>query len=242
MSYLQWIWRDISERKNLDRMREDLIAMVYHDLRSPLANVVSSLGVLEAEIGDDNELESLFAIAMRSTERIQRLIDSLLDINQLEAGHPIGNRQFVGPTDLVAYSLDVVESMVKGKEIEIIARLSDDLPDIYVDEDMIRRVIINLLENAIKFSPAQGKIWIGAKCVEVSVLFWVEDNGPGIPAQDRDRIFDKFTRLRTMDGRRGVGLGLAFCRLAVKGHGGRIWVESEAGSGATFKFELPVAG
>jgi signal transduction histidine kinase len=197
---------------------------------------------METVISDDDVLESLFAIAMRSTERIQRLTDSLLDINRLEAGQPIGDRQLVAPTGLVNDAIDAVISIAKGKEIEIDIELPDQLPSIDVDEDMIRRVIINLLENAIKFSPAQGKIWIGLRQVEESVRFWVKDNGPGIPEQYREQIFDKFTSLNSMDGRRGFGLGLAFCRLAVRGHGGRIWVESNSGSGANFIFELPVAG
>jgi PAS domain S-box-containing protein len=240
-SYLQWILRDISERKNMEKMREDLVTMAYHDIRSPLANIVSSLGVIETMIAeDDPDAESLISIAMRATERIQRLTDSLLDINQLEAGQPVGNRQLVSPVELVAEALDAVLSMAQGKEIEIETILSEDISDVNVDADMIRRVIINLLENAIKFTPAKGKIWIGAKNEANFVRFWVEDTGPGIPAQERERIFDKFTRLHTQSGRRGFGLGLAYCRLAVIGHGGRIWVESETGSGANFQFALPV--
>jgi PAS domain S-box-containing protein len=239
---LQWILRDISERKNMDKMREDLIAMVYHDLRSPLANVVSSLRVMETMIDQgDEEIESLLIIAMRSTERIQRLTDSLLDINRLEAGQPVWNRQGVSPVELVASALDAVISTSQGKEIEIVVELVEDLPEIHVDVDMIRRVIINLLENAIKFTPIKGMIRTGAFADGDFVQFWVEDNGPGIAEIDRERIFDKFTRLPTKGGRGGFGLGLAYCRLAVTGHGGRIWVESQEGWGANFRFVLPVA-
>ena len=241
--YLQWILRDISERKNLDKLREDLIAMVYHDIRSPLANVVSSLGVMKTIIDQDGEdFEALLAIAMRSTERIQRLTDSLLDINRLEAGQPVWNREAVSPGDLIAEALDVVLSIAQIKKIEIDVQPIEDLPDINVDVDMIRRVIINLLENALKYTPAKGEISIGAQYHEVFMEFWVQDNGPGIPEMDRERIFDKFAQLPNTAGRSGFGLGLAFCRLAVLGHGGRIWVESEEGMGAKFRFELPVSG
>jgi signal transduction histidine kinase len=111
---------------------------------------------------------------------------------------------------------------------------------VLVDGDMIRRVLINLTENAIKFTSPEGKIDIGAKQEGSFVRIWVDDEGPGIPPEERERIFDKFTRLRAKDGPRGLGLGLAYCRLAVIGHGGRIWVEGEPGSGSSFNFTLPI--
>jgi signal transduction histidine kinase len=106
---------------------------------------------------------------------------------------------------------------------------------------MIHRMFINLLENAIKYTPVGGQIEIGAQTSGgSSVKFWVRDNGPGISAVDRERIFEKFTRLRN-NSSSGLGVGLAFCKLAVQGHGGQIWVESELGSGTTFWLTLPVA-
>jgi signal transduction histidine kinase len=107
---------------------------------------------------------------------------------------------------------------------------------------MIHRVFINLLENAIKYTPTGGRVEIGAQTDSgTSVKFWVRDNGPGISATDRERIFEKFTRLRGKTNPTGLGVGLAFCKLAVQGHGGQIWVESELGNGTTFWVTLPVA-
>lgn len=239
---LQWILRDISERKDLDRLREDLIAMIYHDLRSPLANIVSSLDVLGSlpPIVQDTSASSLLGIALRSTERIQRLTNSLLDMSHLEAGQELGNRQPVNVSVLIEEAVDVVSTSIRNKEIDLQLQIPDDLPKVLADGDMIRRAVINLLENAIKFTPAQGKIWIIAKLEQGFVCVIVKDSGPGIPAEARERIFDKFTRLNAADGPRGVGLGLAFCRLAVNGHGGHIWVESEVGVGSSFIFTLPV--
>jgi signal transduction histidine kinase len=115
------------------------------------------------------------------------------------------------------------------------------LPLIWVDVDMIHRMFINLLENAIKFTPVGGQIEIGAQTSSgTSVKFWVRDNGPGVSAADLERIFEKFTRLRNKN-TSGLGVGLAFCKLAVLGHGGQIWVESELGKGTTFWLTLPVA-
>lgn len=240
---LQWILRDITERKDLDNLREDLIAMVYHDLRSPLSNVVSSLEVLTSilQTGEDDTVGALLGIALRSTDRIQRLTSSLLDINSLEAGQAVGDRKPVSPYKLVEDALDAVLPVVNNYSLELAVEIPSGLPDIYADEDMIRRVLINLLENAIKFTPVRGEIFLGSRLDHDCVEMYVRDSGPGISHEDQERIFEKFTRLRVKDGPKGLGLGLAYCRLAVVGHGGRIWVESEGGSGSNFKFTIPVA-
>ena len=241
-SHLQWILRDITERKDLDRLRDDLISMIYHDLRSPLANVVSSLDVLESllPLESDPAFRSLLNIAIRSTERIQRLTDSLLDINRLEAGQPIGNRQPTSPASLAKDAVDSILPIAQNKKQEILLNISADLPPIYVDADMIKRVLTNLLENAVKFTPTEGIITIGAEVDNSSILMWVHDNGPGIPSDQRDHIFQKYARLQPGIGPKGFGLGLAYCRLAVEGHGGKIWVRSQQGEGTRFTFSIPL--
>jgi two-component system, NtrC family, sensor histidine kinase KinB len=240
---LQWILRDITERKDLDHLREDLIAMVYHDLRSPLANIISSLEVLDAmfPLDADETVHSLVSIATRSTDRIQRLTNSLLDINRLEAGQSIGNRQPLNVDELVQEVAETVLPNVDSKDLALTWAVPPDFPEIFADADMLRRVLINLLENAIKFTPARGKIHISARWEGDLAEICVSDTGPGIPPADQERIFQKFTRLASKDGPRGLGLGLAYCRLAVQGHGGEIWVESSPGEGANFKFTMPVA-
>jgi signal transduction histidine kinase len=243
MAVIQWIFRDISERKKLDRLREDLSAMIYHDLRSPLANVVSSLDVLDALFSQEEygSIKSLVNVAVRSTERIQRLTESLLDISRLEAGQSIINPVAVMPHTLLKDSLEVVTPTAESKDLDIVLEVPSVLPPILVDADMIRRVIVNLTENAIKFTPAEGKIYVGAHHNGQYVQMWIRDTGPGISKIDQERIFDKFTRLNPRGSIRGVGLGLAYCRLAVVGHGGQIWVDSEPGSGSVFRFTLPIA-
>ncbi len=240
--FLQWLMHDITERKDLDALREDLTSMIYHDLRSPLANIVSSLDVLKALCVDEgNEtVESVLTIARRSTDRIQRLVNSLLDINRLESGQAIVSQQQVSPASLLDEAIEIVRPMIDSRHQTLLASIPTDLPSIFVDTDMIRRVLINLLENASKFSPLEGKIETGVKKQGENILFWVEDNGPGIPPQDQERIFEKFTRLKSKEGIAGLGIGLAFCRLAVQGHGGKIWVESDPGKGAKFLFSIPV--
>ncbi len=238
---LQWILRDITERKELDALRDDLTAMIYHDLRSPLGNIISSLEMLDNMLPEDESMQSMMGIATNSTARIQRLVNSLLDIHRLESGQKIVDQKSVDPTELIQEAIRDVEPAASSRHQTIDKLLEGKYPLIWVDVDMIHRVLINLLENAIKFTPSQRRIEIGAQPDGVFVKIWVRDNGPGIALADQQRIFDKFTRLRGKERPGGLGVGLAFCKLAVQGHGGQIWVESVVDKGTTFWLTLPVA-
>lgn len=237
---IQWTLRDITERKELDSLRDDLTAMIYHDLRSPLGNIVSSLEVLGGMVGEDEATRNILGIAAHSTDRIQRLVNSLLDINRLESGQPIMNQKAAKPEELIASAVQDVQPAASGRRQTIDAKVDGALPHIRVDADMMRRVLINLLENAIKFSKADTGIEIGAQKDGNSVRFWVRDTGPGIPPSEHKHIFEKFARLKGRNQPGGLGIGLAFCRIAVQAHGGTIWVESEEGKGAKFVFTLPI--
>src|SRR6266508_4190551 len=238
---LQWILRDITERKELDALRDDLTAMIYHDLRSPLGNIISSLEMLDNMLPEDEAMQSMMGIATNSTARIQRLVNSQLDIHRLESGQKIIDQKSVDPVELIQEAIRDVEPGAASRHQTIDKLLTGKYPLIWVDVDMIHRVLINLLENAIKFTPSQRRIEIGAQPDGVFVKIWVRDNGPGIALADQQRIFDKFTRLRGKERPGGLGVGLAFCKLAVQGHGGQIWVESVVDKGTTFWLTLPVA-
>jgi len=239
---VQWILRDITERKDLDALRDDMIAMIYHDLRSPLGNIVSSLELMDGMLPPDETLQTMLNIARNSTGRIQRLVNSLLDINRLESGQQIADQHAIDPLVLIRESLKDVEPTAASRHQTLENKAQGVLPLIWVDVDMIHRVFINLLENAIKYTPTGGHVEIGAQTTSgTSVKFWVHDSGPGISPSDRDRIFEKFIRLHGRNSPSGLGVGLAFCKLAVLGHGGQIWVESELGKGTTFWVTLPVA-
>lgn len=239
---LQWILRDIRERKELDSLREDLTATIYHDLRAPLANIISSLDILQRmlPVETTESMQTIFEITHRSTDRMQRLISSLLDINRLENGQPITNRKTADISEIIQDAIDVILPNSQPKMQTITRAIQPALPMVFVDLDMIRRVVINLLENAVKFTPINGLIEIGARMGEGQLLIWVSDSGPGISDEYKETIFQKFTRIKYENAPKGVGLGLAFCRLAVNAHGGNIWVESEEGRGSKFVFTLPV--
>ena len=240
---IQWILRDSTTRKELDTLRNDLAAMIYHDLRSPLANIVSSMEILKSMFPPEEAeaAASVMAIAQHSIDRIQRLINSLLDINRLEAGQPLGEMQPASVPELIADAIKAVQSVTENRQQVLKEAVAPNLPPVLVDADMIRRVLINLLENASKYTPTESEIIAGAEQDGEWVRFWVQDYGLGIPIEEQGRIFDKYTRVKRQGSPRGFGVGLAFCRLAVEAHNGDIWVESEVGKGSKFILTLPVA-
>ncbi|HET7011514.1 MAG TPA: GAF domain-containing protein [Anaerolineales bacterium] len=240
---LQWILRDISERLALDELRLDLTSMIFHDLRSPLGNIISSLEMLQATLPQDDEaMQSILSIALRSSRRLSRLVESLLDLGQLESGQAVLHKTPAAISGLIAEAVEEVHPVAEARGHLLQFGLGKaELPAVEMDVDMIRRVLINLLENAIKYTRSGGQIGVAAHARAGDLVVSVTDNGPGIPASEQKNIFEKFARANQEGNAKGLGLGLAFCRLAVEAHGGRIWVESDPGKGSTFSFSLPLS-
>ena len=240
--FMQWIYHDISKQIELEEMRKDLQAMLFHDLQSPLGNVISSLELLTYELPAESSptLLEILDIAMRSSSRLQTLIRSLLDINQLEAGHPVSEQDRTQVQALVDTAWETVKPGYEKRKIPLVQEIPDDLPDIFVEENMLQRVLVNLLDNAVKYSPESAKITIKAEPWDDDmVLISVNDEGDGIPEDYRMMIFEKFSRINTDTYSKGLGLGLAFCRLTVEAHGGKIWVDDAPNGGARFNFTIP---
>jgi two-component system, NtrC family, sensor histidine kinase KinB len=238
---IQWIIRDIAERAGLDELRADLTSMLFHDMRSPLGNVISSLQLLADPPPADETVRSLIAISLRSARRLNNMIDSLLDLRRLEEGRAVIRRVKISLAALIAEAVEEAQPVAEGKGILLNLNLPLNLPSVEGDPDMIRRVIGNLLDNAVKYTPGGGSIRLSASLDAESVRVSIADSGPGIPPEERHRIFDKYSRIERVGAPKGLGLGLAFCRLAVKAHGGRIWVDSPAEGGAAFHFTVPLA-
>ncbi len=239
---LQWMLRDISASKELERLREDLMAMIYHDLRAPLSNVETSLGMLASMLPVENEptIKSILSIVTRSMDRLQRLIDSLLDMHRLDSGQAVIKQKNTSLSELVVDALEIVAPMAEGKRQKINVLVPHELPEIWADSDMLRRVLINLIENATKYTPSDGQIFISAQQQDLFINVCIRDTGPGILPEDQDRVFNKYTRLKNKESIHGLGLGLAFCKLAIEAHGGKIWIESQKGEGTSFIFSIPV--
>jgi PAS domain S-box-containing protein len=236
---VQWIVRDIAERAELDELRSDLTSMLFHDMRSPLGNVISSLQLLNDPPPADETVRSLLTISLRSARRLSRMIDSLLDLRRLEEGRAVLHRTKVSLAALAAEAVEEALPVAEGKGIILQIAIPLTLPTVEADSDMIRRVISNLLDNAVKYTPGGGSIRLTAEPDRTLVRFSVADTGPGIPAEERHRLFDKYSRIERIGAPKGLGLGLAFCRLAIKAHAGRIWVDTPPDGGAAFRFTLP---
>jgi signal transduction histidine kinase len=147
---------------------------------------------------------------------------------------------WLDPTLLVQDAVEQIQPLALSRGQTLAVRTERGLPPIMADGDMILRVLTNLMDNAVKFNAKNGCVTLEVRRVGAEILFSVADTGPGIPPESRQRVFDRFARLESAEGVKGTGLGLAFCKLAVEAHHGRIWVESEVGQGATFYFVLPV--
>jgi PAS domain S-box-containing protein len=238
---LQWIVRDITELKTLEQLREDLTSMIYHDLRSPLANVVSGLDLIRVMVPEEYEIETILQIGERSINRIQRLVSSLLDTSRLQAGQKIITASPVIFQSLVTEAIETIRPTADASNFVVEVNQPEEPITLVLDADMIRRVMINLLENALKFSRVGRHIQINVWQEDEELYFSVKDEGRGISEEDQKTIFERFMRADVIAKKtKGLGLGLAFCKLAVEGHGGEIWVESQLDQGSTFTFKIPI--
>ena len=243
--------------RRAESMRDSLTAMLVHDLRTPLTAILGSLEMLRSgQVGGLDQLQQeIVEIGTRSSHRLLALINDLLDVNKMASGKMTLKRSLIHPTEVVDAALEQIAFLTGGNAIEITRDLPDGLPRLNADEDLLRRVIINLLGNAIKFTRSPGNVIITADTIAEgqnghpnsggeALLLSVRDNGIGIPVEDQTRIFEKFGQIESREAGRkmSTGLGLTFCKLAVEAHGGRIWVESVLGEGSTFHFTVPLNG
>jgi len=240
---LQWLVVDRAELLELERARDEQVYMIVHDLRNPLGNILSSLELLRESLKDPNMTPapgSLVNIALRSSRRISLLVESLMDMTRMEAGQFTLNTITARIDALIGHAVDFVKPTADRKHIPLIMDIEPNLPPVLVDVNMIERVVVNLLDNACKFVAPGQKVTVGARRGQGNeVELFVRDEGPGIAPEDRPRLFQKFSRGAALGTQSpGTGLGLAFCKMAVETHGGRIFVDSEPGKGSTFTFTL----
>jgi signal transduction histidine kinase len=242
------VLRDVTRRQEVEQFREDLTSMVIHNLQGPLAALITSLETLWTDgLGKAEMAEELLRIALSSAQKLFSRIDSVLWIRRLEDKKMPINLHTVPLPGVVEMVVDEYRSMAATAGVCLETSFAPDLLPVMIDEEMIGRVFSNLLDNALKYTPGGGRILMQATLAgdgeHPYVQCVVSDTGCGIAPYFQDLIFDKFRRGEaTPRGRRkGMGIGLYFCKLAVEGHGGHIWVESDKGRGTRFYFTLPVA-
>jgi two-component system sensor histidine kinase/response regulator len=230
--------------READIWKENLSNMIIHDLKNPLGVIQGTMiyfkGTLEDDL--DDRQSQLLDSALISADRSLRLVSAILDVHRLEEGRMPLELKPVAVNQVIQICLDEVYPLLAMHALTATMHVPEALPPVCADYNTLVRIVGNLLDNAIKFTPSGGRITISARWVSDEIHFSVSDTGYGIPAEQRERIFEKFAQagIRLEGKRAGVGLGLTFCKLAVEAHRGRIWAESTEGSGATFHFVLPI--
>jgi PAS domain S-box-containing protein len=246
------VLRDVTEERELQQLRDDLSNMIVHDLRSPLSGILGSLQMIGDGFQDKDPAsieQQALAISVRSTQKLLNLVNSLLDISKMTAGQVIIEAVPDSLATAIHSAIERISALALEAGILIRASIPADLPPVLIDEEKITRVLINLLDNALKYSPNGSQVVILAERWPQAdgtrsdfVRCTIQDSGPGIPPEFRESIFERFVQITSQPGRRrGTGLGLSFCRLAIEAHGGKIWVKPGPDGGSEFSFTLPVA-
>ncbi|MEP0917018.1 PAS domain S-box protein [Leptolyngbya sp. DQ-M1] len=252
--------KDISERREIERMKDEFISIVSHELRTPLTSISAALDLLAEGVlqNQPEDAQQMLQIAANNTDRLVRLINDILDIERIESGKIVMTKQVCDAADLINQSVQAIQEIAEQAEITLsVAPLTVRL---WADPDRIIQVLTNLLSNAIKFSPPGSTIWLSAELITPEaleadynqnkdqqgssnlLLIKVIDRGRGIPSDKLESIFERFQQVDASDSRRkgGTGLGLAICRSILQQHEGQIWAESTLGMGSTFCFTLPI--
>ncbi|WP_437544520.1 ATP-binding protein [Sorangium sp. So ce367] len=228
------------EAQSATRAREDLVAVVSHDLRAPLSAMIMSIELLRGGADFSGRSRERLDVIKRSAEGMSRLIRDLLDAAAIEAGRLSVERRPIPLAPLVGDAVDAIRPLAAAKLLRLTNELAADLPAVSADPVRLQQVLSNLLENAVKFTPARGEITVRARSLGDEVTLSVTDTGLGIAQEDIPLIFDRFWQARPT-ARAGTGLGLSIAKGIVEAHDGRIWVESSVGRGSAFFVTLPVA-
>ena len=258
MAGMVYVFDDITRQHEIDRMKSDFVALVSHELRTPLTSIIGFISlILDGKAGPLNEVQQQsLTRAHRQSERLATMINDLLDISRIEAGRIVMKLEPVNLPEIVQQRLEELKPQADEKTIKLDLNVQPDLPDLTGDAEHLGQILTNLIGNAIKFTPSNGEVNVRMShknCpleedstndtdkndgVHVEVI----DTGPGIPAQDRENVFDKFRQLGNVQTREqgGTGLGLAIARGFVEAHNGKIWVDAgENDKGCNFQFWIP---
>jgi two-component system, OmpR family, phosphate regulon sensor histidine kinase PhoR len=236
------VLRDVTELRRLERVRREFVANVSHELRTPLASIRAVVETLEAGAVDDPAVAGeFFRRIIAEVDHLVGLVDELLDLARLESGRAVLTAEVCDPVELLMRAVERLRTQVERAGLVIRVEVVPGLPHVWVDRGRIEQVLINLVHNAVKFTPEGGEIVVGAGLTDGMLRVSVRDTGVGIAAEDLSRVFERFYKTDAARRSAGSGLGLAIAKHIVQGHGGTIWAESTPGHGATFSFTIPLA-
>ena len=237
------VLQDITKKKEIDRMKSELISNVSHELRTPMSIVKEGVSlVLDGVLGEvKGDQKDILSRVKNNIDRLARLINDILDISKIEAGRMVLKKSLVDISSLAKEILISFKNQAEEKNIKLITHLNAESPDISIDSDRISQVLTNLISNSIKFTPENGQITLGVEDRKDKVEISVEDTGIGIAEENIPDLFERFSQIDRVDGpgEKGTGLGLAISKEIVEMHKGKIWVDSELGKGSKFTFSLP---
>ncbi len=236
------VLRDVTTQKELERMKSNFLSVVSHELKTPLHSIKGFVDIiLMGKTGIVSEIQRDFLETVKQqTDHLQRMIDDLLEFSRLESGRVTLRLQ---PTDIsvvIEAAIDKLTPLAASAEVTLVNYVSEDLPALLADPWRLEQVVTNLVDNAIKFTPAGGTVTVTASNTSEFIQVNVRDTGIGVPTSESERIFDRFYQVDGGVNRlyKGTGLGLTICRHIVEHHGGRIWVQSDQDTGATFAFTI----
>jgi two-component system phosphate regulon sensor histidine kinase PhoR len=235
------VLRDVTDLRRLEMVRREFVANVSHELRTPLTSIRALVETLEAGAIEEEGLAMDFlGRIVGEVDRLNALVEDLLDFARLEAGRAPLKLEHVNIGDVVRVGAERLRPQIERARLALEFDLPEELPGIDVDVARIEQVIVNLLHNAIKYTPAGGTLTVRAMQVKNRVEVEVQDTGVGIPLEEQARLFERFYKSDKARRSEGTGLGLAIAKNIVQSHGGQVMVESVPGEGATFRFTLPL--
>jgi len=238
------VFHDITELRRLEQIRQDFVANVSHELRTPISSIKGyAETLLEGALEDKDNAREFLSIIYQDSNRLANLINDLLDLSKIESGKMKMNFIPLEPVSMIRRAVAIMENQAQARSIAIKLNLTPDLPKIKADETRFSQVMINLLDNAIKYTPENGSVVITANVVNNALQIDVADTGIGISEKDLPRIFERFYRVDKARSREmgGTGLGLSIVKHIVQAHAGHVRVKSEPGLGSTFSFTIPLA-
>mgnify|MGYP000131030027 CR=1 FL=1 len=233
------ILQDLTRIRRLETIRRDFISNISHELRTPLASLSLVVETLKDGAIDDPEAAQRFLSFIESElSTLTQMVEELLELSQIESGHVPFRLKITRVAKLIKKPVKRLTPQAERANIDVEVNIPEDIPPVLADSRRIQQVVMNLLHNALKFTPEGGHVTLKAEVVGPEVVISVKDTGAGIPADDVPRIFERFYKADRARAEEGVGLGLSIAKHIIQGHGGRIWVESVEGRGSTFYFSL----